>query len=140
VRIAALLLTTVLTCGCGAPAPPPEALAPPTGPVAVVTLPTPGAGTQAAASAVSVRVARDAAQVRIQLAGVARPADELTAELEALDTTEIRRWPVDAAAGDGDGLSVTVPAYAMGAGRHVLTLWAGDADLLRRYRFQVTVE
>jgi len=106
--------------------------------VTVVTLPTPGAGDGAAASEVKLSIARDAAQVRIQLAGVDRPADELIAELEALDTTEIRRWPVDASA--GDGLSVTVPAYAMAAGGHVLTLWAGDADLLRRYRFLVTVE
>ncbi len=106
----------------------------------VVTLATPGAGDEAAASAGHVRIAKDAAQVRIRLAGVDRPADELMAELEALDTAEIRRWPVDAADGDGDGLSVTVPAYAMAAGGHVLTLWAGDADLLRRYRFKVTVE
>jgi hypothetical protein len=27
----------------------------------------------------------------------------------------------------------------VGAGAHVLTIWAGDADLLRRYHFQVVV-
>ena len=133
-----LLLATLLTSGCGAPAPAPEPQASPTGPVTVVTLSTPGAGDEAAASAGHVRIAQDAAQVRIRLAGIDRPAGELMAELEALDTAEIRRWPVDAA--DGDGLSITVPAYAMAAGGHVLTLWAGDADLLRRYRFTVTVE
>jgi hypothetical protein len=74
--------------------------------------------------------------VRLELSGISQSADELTAELEARPSGEVRRWPVDAAAG---GVSVTVPGYAVAAGEHVLTLWQGDADVVARYRFRVRV-
>jgi hypothetical protein len=79
-------------------------------------------------------VAASAAQARIDLPGVSQPADELTAELEARASGEVRRWPVDAMAG---GVSITVPAYAVPAGEHVLTLWQGDANVVARYQFRV---
>ncbi len=102
-----------------------------------MTLATPEPGA-ASAPAPPVTVAKHAAQVQIRVTGFDRPADELTAELESVATGEVRRWPVDADPGGG-AMTVTVPAYAVGAGAHVLTIWAGDADLLRRYRFQVVV-
>ena len=104
--------------------------------MAVVTLATPAPGGSSAAGP-AVTVAKQAAQVQIRITGFDRPADELTAELEARETGDVRRWPVDAAAGAAGSMSITVPAYAVGPGAHVLTIWAGDADLLRRYHFQV---
>lgn len=77
-----------------------------------------------------------AAQVRLELSGISQPADELTAELEALASGGVRRWPVDTVPG---GVAVTVPVYAVPAGEHVLTLWQGDADVVARYRFRVSV-
>lgn len=93
------------------------------------------------AAPVEVSVPAGSAEVRIRLQGLGRPAVELTAELESLATGDIRRWPVDdAPAGpDGAALAVTVPVYALPAGEHVLTLWAGDADALRRHAFRVVV-
>lgn len=105
----------------------------PAGPVAAIPL-APGQGPDAAA--VEVAVPASAAQARLDVAGVSQPADELTAELEARASGEVRRWPVDAAAG---GVSVTVPIYAVPAGEHVLTLWQGDATVVGRYRFRVIV-
>lgn len=101
-----------------------------------MTLATPEPGA-ASAPAPPVTVAKQTAQVQIRVTGFDRPADELTAELESVATGEIRRWPVDAE--PGGAMTVTVPAYAVGAGAHVLSIWAGDADLLRRYAFQVVV-
>lgn len=134
-RVLTLVVLLLLACACGPPAPDTSEGA--AGPVAVVTLATPEPGA-ATVVAPEVIVAKQAVQVQIRLAGFDRPADELTAELEAVETGEIRRWPVDAASGGG-AMTVTVPAYAVGAGAHVLTIWAGDADLLRRYAFQVVV-
>jgi len=112
--------------------------APKPGPVSVVTLPPLEVVGEAAPDApVEVRVAASAAQVRLELAGVSQPAEELTAELESDASGEVRRWTVDAAAG---GVAVTVPIYAVPAGQHVLTLWQGDADVVRRYALRVIVE
>ncbi len=127
----------LLACACGDRTPAPDRATPPAGPIAVVTLPPPG---PAAGAPVPVTVAGDAAQVRIQLIGLDHPPGDLTAELEARDTGEIRRWSVDAGPPDAAGvLAVTVPAYAVGPGVHVLTVWAGDATPLQRYRFEVQV-
>jgi len=79
------------------------------------------------------------AQVTLRLAGELPPAADLTAEITAVERDEFKRWPVDDATPGMDGATraVTVPPYAVPAGRFVLTLWAGDADVVARYRFRV---
>ena len=135
-RIPAFLLIPLLSCACADSAPAPAATPQAAGPVAVIALSAGEKGDAAGRTMVDVTVPASAAQARLDLAGIAQPADELTAELEALASGEIRRWPVDAAPG---GVSVTVPGYAVAAGEHVLTLWQGDADVVARYRFRVGV-
>lgn len=136
-RLAPLALLALLTsCGEAPPAASPAATA---GPIAVVRLPV-GTGQDGGAPE-AVSIPAGSAQVQIRLRGIDQPAVELTAELESRATGEVRRWPVDEATAGTDGatLAVTVPVYALPAGDHVLTLWAGDADLLRRYAFRVVV-
>lgn len=134
---AALLLTLALTSACSTSAP--ETGAPVrTGEVAVVALtPQPAPDPATPAAPVDVTVPRAAAQVRVELLGVSPPPDELTAELEAVESGDVRRWPVEAASG---GVSVTVPIYVVPAGDYVLTLWRGDAEAIARYPFRVIVE
>lgn len=105
--IVALTLTPVVTRGSGAP------------PVAVVP--------------------RGTAQVALRLVGDLPAAADLTAEIAALDRDEIKRWPVDDAAPGADGATraVVVPPYAVPPGDFVLTLWAGDADIVQRYAFRI---
>jgi hypothetical protein len=122
---------SLLAGACAGSSPEPGAAAPAGGAVAVIALPRAEA---TAGAPVDLTVTASAAQLRIELAGVSQPADELTAELEAAATGEVRRWPVDAAAG---GVSVIVPIYAVPAGEHTLTLWQGDANVVARYRFRV---
>jgi hypothetical protein len=136
VRIQALLLTSLLSCACADSAPAPAATPQAAGPVAVIALSAGQKGDAAGHATVDVTVPPSAPQVRLELSGISQSADELTAELEARPSGEVRRWPVDAAAG---GVSVTVPGYAVAAGEHVLTLWQGDADVVARYRFRVRV-
>ena len=135
-RIRALLLITLLSCACDDSAPAPAATPQAAGPVAVVTLSAGQRGDAAGHATVDVTVPASAAQARLDLPGISQPADELTAELEALASGEVRRWPVDATA---SGVSVTVPGYAVAAGEHVLTLWQGDADVVARYSFRISV-
>jgi hypothetical protein len=125
----------MLTSACSTPSPEAGATAG-TGAVAVVALAQRAPGPALPGTTVDVTVPRAAAQVRLDLSGVSQPADELTAELEAVASGDVRRWPVDAATG---GVSVTVPIYAVPAGEHALTLWQGDADVVARYRFRVVV-
>ncbi len=88
-------------------------------------------------AAIEVRVPASAAQARLDISAISLPADELTAELEARASGEVRRWPVDATSA---GVSVTVPIYAVPAGEHVLTLWQGDANLVGRYVFRIVAQ
>lgn len=84
-------------------------------------------------------VPRGTALVHLRLTGDLPPAADLTAEISAAGDGDVKRWPVDDAPVGADGATrvVTVPPYAVAAGRHVLTLWAGDADIVQRYRFTV---
>jgi hypothetical protein len=127
-----LLVACLPSCGETPPDTPNAAAA---GPLAVVRLSVPDATARPTLS-----VPADSAQVQIRLPGVDHPV-ELTAELESQATGEVRRWSVDdaTAGADGAALAVTVPAYVVPAGDHVLTLWAGDADMVARYRFRVAV-
>ena len=102
--------------------------------MAVIALSTDQKNGAAGRGAVEVRVPASAAQARLDISGVSLPADELTAELEARASGEVRRWPVDATSA---GLSVTVPIYVVPAGEHVLTLWQGDANMIGRYAFRI---
>ena len=136
VRCAALVLLSGLTLACADSAPESAATPPAGAPVAVFTLLRGPADSAAGGVPADVGVPPSAAQVRLELSGISQPADELTAELEARTSGEVRRWPVDAAPG---GVSVTVPVYAVPAGEHVLTLWQGDADVIARYVVRVSV-
>lgn len=89
---------------------------------------------------VAVAVPRGTAMVHLRLVGDLPAAVDLTAELAAVGRDEVTRWPVDDASAGDDGATrvVTVPPYAVPAGRYELTLWAGDADVVQRYSFRVT--
>lgn len=87
-------------------------------------------------------VPRGTAQVRLLLDGDLPAAGELTAEITAIDRDEMKRWPVDAAPDATRQTAthaVTVPVYAVPAGDYILTLWAGDADMVQRYAFRIVV-
>lgn len=107
-------------------------------PTATLTL-SAAAATRGQGAMPVLAVPAGTALVQFRLVGDLPPADELTAEIMALDGDEVKRWPVDAAARTDDGASrtVTVPPYAVPPGDYVLTLWAGDADLVQRYAFRV---
>ena len=137
-RLATGVALAVLAAACGDRPSGSDRAAPPAGTVAIVTLPAPATGGGMPAGALPVTVDQTAAQVQIRLPGLDHPADELTAELEARQTGEVRRWMVDALPPEAGGtMAITVPIYAVGPGIHVLTVWAGDADLLQRYLFEV---
>lgn len=106
------------------------------GPVAVVRL-QPSA-TDAPPADVDVPGA--SAQVQFRLSGIDRAAGELTAEIERVGADQIRRWPVVDAPADPDGLkhAVVVPIYEARPGEYVLTVWASDVEIVRRYRYRVT--
>lgn len=94
------------------------------------------------APAAEVTVPATSAQVQLRLAGLDRPATELTAELERVGADQIRRWPVVDAPADADGLqhAVILPVYEARPGDYVLTLWAGDVEIVRRYRYRVAMD
>jgi hypothetical protein len=104
--------------------------------VAVVHL-APPAGQEAAPAVVSIPA--DKAQVQYRLAGVDARAEDLTAEIERVGSDQIRRWRVEAVPPDGAAgqHAVMVPIYEARPGEYVLTVWAGDADIVQRYRFRV---
>lgn len=80
------------------------------------------------------------AMVHLRLVGDLPAAVDLTAELAVVGRDDVTRWPVDDAPAGDDGATrlVSVPPYAVPVGDCVLTLWAGDADVVQRYRFRVT--
>lgn len=131
-----LVLLLVLTTGCGRSSTP-EADGPAAaGPVATVDLapardPTP--------TPMTVTVPAGSVQVRYRLAGLDAKADELTAEIERVGSDQIRRWRVDAVPPDPvrGAHAVVVPIYEARPGEYTLTVWAGDADVVQRYRFTV---
>lgn len=96
--------------------------------------------TAANGTAAEVSVRASSAQVQFRLAGIDRPSEDLTAELERVGADQIRRWPVVDAptAADGATHAVMVPIYEVRPGEYVLTVWAGDVEIVRRYRFGVT--
>lgn len=120
-----------------APAAAPDAAAAQAQPTVALTL-TPVVTRAGGAPAVAV-VPRGTAQVALRLVGDLPPAVDLTAEITALDRDEVKRWPVDDAAPAADGATRTVliPPYAVPPGDFVLTLWAGDADIVQRYAFRI---
>ncbi len=85
-------------------------------------------------------VPRGTAMVHLRLVGDLPAAVDLTAELAVVGRDDVTRWPVDDAPAGDDGATrlVSVPPYAVPVGDCVLTLWAGDADVVQRYRFRVT--
>lgn len=87
-----------------------------------------------------VEVPPSSVQVQFRLAGLDRPSADLTAELERVGADQIRRWPVADAPAAPDGLThaVIVPIYEAGPGEYVLTVWASDVEIVRRYRYRVT--
>jgi hypothetical protein len=95
--------------------------------------------TRSSGAVATVAVPRGTAMVHLRCTGDLPPAAGLTAELVALDRDEVKRWPVDdAPAGDDDATRVvSVPPYVLPPGDYVLTLWAGDADIVQRYAFRV---
>jgi len=137
-RVTVAVMMSILATACGDSRPAPAATGASTGPVAIVTMPKLAPGAELPAASLRVSVAKGAAQVQIRLPDLDRPAAELIAELEDRETGEIRRWSIEALpASEGGAMAVTVPAYAVSPGTHVLSVWAGDADLLRRYLFDV---
>jgi hypothetical protein len=133
VRYTTLLWVSLLAGACADSTRESTAIAPAAAPVAVITLPLRSDGQPAETPPTQVTILASAAQVRIELPGAWPPADELTAELEARESGEVRRWPVDTVA---DGVAVMVPVYAIPAGEHVLTLWRGDAEIVGRHAFR----
>ncbi len=87
----------------------------------------------------TISVPKNAAQVELRLAGDFGDSAELVAELDRIPETDSpRRWPVSPGEGGTErGVSVTVPAYALSDGDFSLTLWRGDAEVVRRVRFRV---
>jgi hypothetical protein len=132
VRVLALALVWMTATACGGREPATTGGPPP----AVVTL-QPSA--ENASEPAVVHVPPDAAQVQIRLAGLTAPAQELTAELERVGGDQIRRWSVDDVTSDPTlgSHAVTVPIYEVRPGEYVVTIWAGDADIVQRYRFRV---
>jgi hypothetical protein len=86
-----------------------------------------------------VTVPPASAQVQFRLDGIEARAEDLTAELERVGGDQIRRWRIEAAPVDGapGRHTVIVPVYEARPGEYVLTVWAGDADIVQRYRFRV---
>lgn len=134
-RLPLLLAATLcLTAACGGSGSTDTA-----GPSAETTV-VPLQPTAADGAATTVLVPATSAQVQFLLAGIDRPSDALTAELERVGADQIRRWPVvDVPAGaNGVTHAVTVPIYEARPGDYVLTVWAGDVEVVRRYRYTVT--
>lgn len=104
----------------------------------VVSLALPAAAGDA--QPVALAVPRGTAMVHLRLVGDLPAAVDLTAELAAVGRDEVKRWPVDDAPAGDDGATrlVSLPPYVVPAGDYVLTLWAGDADVVQRYAFRVT--
>ena len=117
-----------------APAVPPPAAMPTVALTLAASTTTRGTGTVP-----TLAVPRGTAIVHLRLVGDLPPAMDLTAELTAVDRDEVKRWPVDDAPAAGDGATrvVSLPPYAVPAGDYVLTLWAGDADVVQRYAFRI---
>lgn len=108
----------------------------------VVTLALMPIVTRGAGAPPTATVPRGTAQVRFLLDGDLPAPTELTAEILAVDRDEVKRWPVDAAPETTRTTAthaVTVPVYAVPAGDYILTLWAGDADIVQRYAFRIVV-
>lgn len=85
-------------------------------------------------------VPRGTAMVHLRLPGTdLPPSADLVAEIAAVGSDVVKRWPVDDAPAADDGATrvVSVPPYAVPAGDYALTLWQGDADVVQRYRFRV---
>lgn len=129
----AVTAALLATAACGAPpAPAPSA---PAGVTVTVVLPAAAADTPE-----TLVIPADATQVVVRLAGETGDPSELVLETAPVATPdEARRWAVDAAtpAGDGAAASVTLPAFALAPGDHRLTLWRGDADVVRRHTVRV---
>lgn len=121
----------VWTCGCGGPAADAGAGTSPEAIASVTLTPAP------AGAPLAIAVPGGAAQVRFSLSGLPAGHDDLVAELEAVGGDRIRRWRVDGAPGDEAPPSVVVPIYEVPAGEHLLTVWAGDAEVVGRYAFRV---
>lgn len=129
--------TTESPAGANAAATPAPADSLPVVTLALMPIVTRGAGTPPTAT-----VPRGTAQVRFLLDGDLPAPAELTAEIMAVDRDEVKRWPVDAAPDTPRTAAthaVTVPVYAVPAGDYILTLWAGDADIVQRYAFRIVV-
>lgn len=125
-----LLVATVVLAGCGTPPAAPAAA--PVITTAVLTgdilTPTP------------VTLPDDASQVLLRLSGPLGDVERLIAEVApAANPDAARRWPVDAApeAGDGARASVTLPPYVLPPGDFTVTVWEGDATVVRKYAFRV---
>lgn len=126
----ALLVATLMLAGCGTPPAPPGAA-----PVVARAVLTADTGTPTA-----VTVPGDAAQVQLRLGGTLGDVDRLIAEITPVASPDAaRRWPVDAApeAGDDARASVTLPPYALPPGDYTVTVWEGDATVVRKYVFRV---
>jgi hypothetical protein len=132
--VGCLVLVAVTTAGCRRASPGNSTAA--GGQVAVVHL-APPASAEAEPAAVSVPAG--SVQVQYRLAGLETRAEDLTAEIERVGGDQIRRWRVDAVPPDGapGQHAVVVPIYEARPGEYVLTVWAGDADIVQRYRFRV---
>lgn len=119
--------------GCGAPASPDPARAPE--PVPALTL-----RPDSASEADVLTLPPGAAQISLRLPGELGDVDQLTAEISRAEAPdEVKRWPVDRASSGSDGVtaSVTLPAFALTPGAYRLTVWQGDAEVVRRYAFRI---
>jgi hypothetical protein len=88
----------------------------------------------------SIVVPAEAGQVELRMLGQFGDASELTAELDGVPPTDRpQRWPVMPTGSEptGAGVSVVVPAYALPVGEFALTVWRGDAEVVRRVVFRV---
>lgn len=123
-----------VAAACSAPAPNPAAPAPAAAAVAV-DVPADTAGAPA-----TLLVPADAGQIVLRLMGDTGEPSDLMLEIAPADAPdEARRWAVDAAPAGADGAhaTVTLPGYALGPGLHHLTLWRGDAEVVRRQTVRV---
>lgn len=95
--------------------------------------------TGTAAEPMTVTVPDGIVQVQYRLAGLQAKGEELTAELEVVGGDQIKRWRVDDVPPDPvrGAHAVVVPIYEARPAEYVLTVWAGDAEVVQRYRFRV---
>ena len=78
--------------------------------------------------------------ISLRLPGAFVDVDQLTAEIAPADAPDaVTRWPVEAASAGSDGAtaSVTLPAFALPPGAYSMTVWQGDAEVVRRYVFHI---